>query len=87
MHKIRGQARSTPPVYRRCMDYTCHVCTRAVEPDPEGKVRLEGVTPDDSKAWVWGPVPVHEDCRLRFKTPFDDRLGAGYTATWQRMTA
>ena len=67
--------------------YTCHVCSQTVHPDDEGTVRLEGITPDDSKVWVWGPVPVHEDCRLDLTTPYDDRVGNGYTATWQRMTA
>jgi len=69
------------------MDYTCHVCSQPIEPDSEGKVRLEGITPEDSRAWVWGPVTVHEDCRLRLTTPYDDRIGAGYAATRQRMTA
>ena len=68
------------------MEYICDVCMGLVEPDLEGMVRLEGVTPDDSKAWVWGPVPVHEACRTRLKTPHDAMIGAGYTATSQRMT-
>lgn len=69
------------------MTYTCHVCGQAVQPDAEGKVRLEGITPADSKAWVWGPVPLHEDCRVSLTTPYDDQIGDGYVATWQRMTA
>ncbi len=69
------------------MTYTCHVCRQTVQPDAEGKVRLEGITQGDSLAWVWGPVSVHEDCRLRLTTPYDDRLGVGYVATWERMTA
>jgi len=52
-------------------------------------IRLEGVTHTSApKAWVWGPVPVHEDCRLRLKTPYDDRVGIdGYIRTWQKMMA
>jgi len=68
------------------MIYTCYVCQRTVEPDAKGEVRLEGVTElPKGKAWVWGPAPVHEDCRTMLRTPYDDQ--AGYKLTWQRMKA
>jgi hypothetical protein len=49
----------------------------------EGDVRLEGVAsrrvgvPDEPgrRAWVWGPVPVHEACRPALATPYDGQLG------------
>ena len=70
------------------MEYTCAVCDKGIEPDAKGKVRLEGVTHSSApKAWVWGPVPVHEDCRLTLQTPYDDRVGTEYIRTWQKMTA
>jgi hypothetical protein len=32
---------------------------------------------------------VHEDCRLRLQTPYDDQVGTedGYIRTWQRVIA
>ena len=70
------------------MKYVCAVCDRHIEPDPQGKVRLEGVTHRKApKAWVWGPVPVHEDCRLTLQTPYDGEVGIDYVRTWQKMTA
>jgi hypothetical protein len=71
------------------LGYVCEVCGERIEPDARGKIRLEGVTHQSApKAWVWGPVPVHEDCRLRLRTPYDDRVGIdGYIRTWQKMTA
>jgi hypothetical protein len=65
------------------MEYVCEVCERAVSPDDHGKIRLEGVTHERApKAWVWGPVPVHDECRLDLQTPYDDQIGAGYISTW-----
>lgn len=70
------------------VEYVCAVCDHLIEPDPRGKVRLEGVTHQKApKAWVWGPVPVHEDCRLTLHTPYDDQVGFDYIRTWQKMTA
>jgi hypothetical protein len=70
------------------MEYTCAVCHQGIEPDVRGKIRLEGVTHTKApKAWVWGPVPVHEDCRLTLQTPYDDQVGTDYIRTWQKMTA
>lgn len=71
------------------MEYTCAVCDTAVLPNAEGKIRLEGITEGETgMAWVWGPVPVHDPCRLHLKTPYDERVGDGrYRATWQLMSA
>jgi hypothetical protein len=72
------------------VEYVCAVCDERIEPDDSDEVRLEGVTHQSApKAWVWGPVTVHEDCRLRLQTPYDDRVGTegGYILTWQKMTA
>lgn len=70
------------------MRYVCHVCGKTVEPDAQGQVRLEGVTEaPKGMVWVWGPVAVHEQCRLLLNTPYDDKIGNGYIATWQRMKA
>jgi hypothetical protein len=68
------------------MRYVCAVCSKEVEPDLRGEVRLEGITEaPKGKAWVWGPVPVHEDCRLELATPYDD--SDEYVHTWQMMRA
>lgn len=70
------------------MDWTCHVCLRPIPPDARGQVRVEGITEQPKgMAWVWGPVPVHEACRTQLHTPFDDKVGDGYCATWQKMKA
>jgi hypothetical protein len=71
------------------MEYICAVCDKPIEPDTQGKIRLEGVTRKSApNAWVWGPVTVHEDCRLRLETRYDDQVGVnGYIRTWQKMTA
>jgi hypothetical protein len=70
------------------MRYECHVCGAEVAPDARGKIRLEGITHESApKAWVWGPVPVHEDCRLKLSTPYHDQISTGYISTWQKMTA
>jgi hypothetical protein len=69
------------------MDFNCHVCHRLVAPGHDGKVQIEGISHIDTpKAWVWGPVVVHDNCRLDLKTPFDDKIGLIYMALWQRMT-
>ncbi|MCA1603463.1 MAG: hypothetical protein LC776_18085 [Acidobacteria bacterium] len=58
-----------------------------VEPGDDGKVQIEGVSHVDTpKAWVWGPVVVHDPCRLDLKTPLDDKIGQEYMALWERMT-
>jgi hypothetical protein len=70
------------------MEYVCEVCKHAIPPDDRGKIRLEGVTHLSApKAWVWGPVPVHDKCRLYLRTPYDDRIGAGYKSTWEMVRA
>ncbi|MEN3538832.1 hypothetical protein AAH991_27230 [Microbispora sp. ZYX-F-249] len=71
------------------MKYVCEVCKERIEPDGRGKVRVEGVTHSSApKAWVWGPVPCHRDCRPDLRTPYDDQVGFGeYQLTWQDMTA
>jgi hypothetical protein len=67
--------------------YDCHVCEQHIEPDAYGRIRFEGVTEAPrGKAWVWGPVAVHEDCRMGVVTPYDDKIGDGYVLTWQRVT-
>jgi hypothetical protein len=73
----------------RAWGYVCEVCGERIQPDHQGKIRLEGVTHANArKAWLWGPAPVHEDCRLRLRTPYDDQVGVeGYIRTWQKMTA
>jgi hypothetical protein len=70
------------------MTHICHVCNETITPDADGRIRVEGITEGaNRKAWVWGPVTVHDACRLRLVTPYDDRLGNGYTATWETMQA
>lgn len=43
---------------------TCFVCGLQIEPDAEGRVRYEGTVWPDSQEWAWGPVPVHDACRM-----------------------
>jgi hypothetical protein len=71
------------------VEYICEVCTQRMEPSTRGKIRVEGVTHSNApKAWVWGPVPCHDECRIRLRTPYDDQVGLGeYRLTWQDMTA
>lgn len=47
-------------------------------------VRMEGVERDRQSGggYVWGPVPVHDPCRVLVKTPYDDEVGAGFVRTW-----
>ena len=64
----------------------CYVCHKMIDPH-QRRIRWEGVTraPEQS-TWIWGPVPVHEDCRLRLRTPFDDCVGSdGYISTWELL--
>lgn len=64
----------------------CYVCAGPVQPDGAGQVRLEGITePDKSHDWVWGPVVVHEDCRVHVTTPYDEEIGGRYCATWEKV--
>lgn len=68
------------------MNARCYVCHLPVEPDAKGRVRVEGVCPEgDRMTWTWGPVVVHEQCRLRVRTPFDDRIGDGFMSLWERL--
>ncbi len=76
--------------YPTTMEYTCEVCKKAISPDAHGKIRLEGVTHVGApKAWVWGPVAAHEECRVHLRTPIEDEIGADwvYISTWQMMSA
>lgn len=63
--------------------YHCFVCSRVIKQDEEGLIRTEGMLKSGTKAWEWGPVPVHDDCRLNLKTPLDDQ--DGYMSAWQLM--
>lgn len=52
----------------------------------EGRSPSRGVTElPKGMASVWGPEPVHEDCRTLLRTPYDDQ--EGYKLTWQTMKA
>lgn len=63
------------------------MCGEQVTPGNDGKIQLEGISHVNApKAWVWGPVIVHDDRRLRLKTPFDDKIGLEYMALRERMT-
>lgn len=61
------------------MVYTCYVCQRTVERDANGGIdsKASPICPR-GKAWVWGPEPVHDECRTQMRTPYDDQ--AGYNA-------
>jgi hypothetical protein len=50
----------------------CHVCGRLVASDVRGEVQHEAVARREDKHVVWGPVVVHDDCRLDVVTPYDD---------------
>jgi len=72
------------------MTHTCYVCAGNIDPNPNGQIRLEGITEatnEPGRPWVWGPVEVHEDCRLRLSTPYDDRIGADLMSTWEFVPA
>lgn len=63
----------------------CHVCGRVIVADPDGRIRYEGVTDTKTRMWIWGPVPVHDPCRLYVKTPFDTSIGNGkHLPTWEK---
>ena len=34
---------------------------------------------------VWGPVWVHAECRTGVSTPYDHKLGNGFTAAWDHV--
>jgi hypothetical protein len=69
------------------MDWNYHICHKPVVPGFDRMVQLEGISHVDTpKAWVWGPGIVHDDCRLRLTTPFDDKVGQDYMALSERMT-
>lgn len=64
------------------MTYDCEICGKPIEPNADGKIRVEGITHQaPPRPWAWGPVPVHEECRLLVKTPYDDQLGEAFQAT------
>lgn len=70
------------------MEYVREVCKERIYPNASRKIRLEGVTHASApKAWVWGPVTVHEECRLYLRSPYEDQIGDGYIATWEMMNA
>jgi hypothetical protein len=49
-------------------------------------ISREGVTKQPrGQNWVWGPEPIHEECRLNLKTPFDDQ--DGYIRTGEKIQA
>lgn len=50
----------------------CYVCQRPIVPGPKG-IRYEGTTWGNSSRWTFGPVPVHDDCRMDLKTPHDGK--------------
>lgn len=76
---------------RRCTGLVlrCHACKREIQPGKSGRVRVEAITVLGTMDCVWGPVPVHEACRLNLETPFDSHLGVNLVAThgWVRIHA
>lgn len=66
----------------------CYVCSRSVAPGRDGKVQREGITTERPPGgWVWGPVVVHDDCRLELTTPLDDLVGDGqFVSTGERVS-
>lgn len=61
-------------------------CDYCKQPITTPHVRLEGVARSDDPElnWVWGPFPVHIDgCRPRWRTPYDDEVGAGFVLVWE----
>lgn len=61
----------------------CHVCAVIIEPDKDGEIRREMVEQDGRI--VWGPVWVHAECRTGVSTPYDQKLGNGFTAAWDHV--
>lgn len=61
-----------------------NLCAVCLEEITTPTVRMEGVERDEAAGggYVWGPVPVHEACRVHVRTPYDDRLGAGFVSTY-----
>jgi hypothetical protein len=54
------------------------ICAVCKTPLTSPKIRLEGVTAssdDPHRPWLWGPVMVHDPCRLELQTPWDDVVG------------
>lgn len=65
----------------------CHVCSRPIRAGRDGLIQFEGVTDAKTNMWLWGPVPVHDPCRLVLKTPYDTSIGNGkYLPAWERRT-
>jgi hypothetical protein len=65
----------------------CFVCSRFIRPGADGLIQFEGVSDAKTNMWVWGPVPVHDPCRLVLSTPFDTSIGNGaYLPAWERRT-
>ena len=48
----------------------CYVCKKSVELDDNGQVRHEGTRWTESRAWAFGPHPVHHWCVLFYLDPF-----------------
>jgi hypothetical protein len=68
------------------MNYDCYVCSQLIEPDADGMISVEGVTELPRRAaWVWGPEPLHEECRPALVTPYDGM--ADYRLTRQLVQA
>lgn len=68
------------------MDTSCYVCHEPVAPGRDGQMQCEGIYRlGKPEAWVWGPVVVHDECRLDVKTPFDEKVGLDYMAAWERV--
>lgn len=66
--------------------FGCEVCSHVVGPDGAGNVLVEGIVEHATRNWVWGPVLVHDYCRTRIRTPYDDGLGSGeFIAAWERI--
>jgi len=64
----------------------CYVSSQPIELDAQGMISMGGVTELPRRAaWVWGPEPLHEECRPALVTPHDGM--ADYKLTWQDMQA
>jgi hypothetical protein len=65
------------------MDRLCTICEN---PITGPKIRLEGVTAssdDPDRPWLWGPLTVHDNCRLDIRSPWEPFIGNGYMLTWE----